>query len=75
MVARVFRKPSLQQEDRLPVDAYEDAIARLVLIRAHPSMTDGAYDLIIKLTADIYWLNDLRVRRDVMIASREIGGF
>lgn len=74
MLGRVFRKPSLQQEDRLPIDRYEDAIARLALLRCHPSMTDAAYDLLIKLTADIYWVNDLRVRRDVIVASRELWG-
>lgn len=72
-VARVFRKPSLQQEDRLPVSSYEEAVRRLVEIRCDESLPDAAYDVAVKLVADIFWHHDNRVRRDVILAAREIG--
>ena len=73
-VARVFRKPSLQQEDRLPVSSYEEAVRALVFIRCDETVSDHAYDLVIKIVADIFWVNDNKLRRDVHVASREITG-
>lgn len=73
-VARVFRKPSLQQEDRMPVSSYEEAVGVLVFIRCDETIPDHAYDKMVKLVADIYWERDIKVRRDVHVASREITG-
>ena len=74
---RVFRKRSLQQEDRLPCETYDDAVSRLVVIRCTEGVSQEAYDLAVKLIADIYWQNDNRVKRDVFVACRKLfgGGF
>lgn len=74
MLGRVYRKPSLQQQDRLPVSSYEEAVRRLVVLRADEAVTDDAYSVAVELVADIFWRSDRRVRRDAMIAAREIGG-
>lgn len=73
MLARVYRKPSLQQEDRLPVSSYEEAVRRLVQIRDYEAVTDEAYDLCVSLVADIFWIADKRVRRDVIAAAKLLG--
>ena len=73
MVARVFRKPSLQQADRLPVSSYEEAVRRLVCVRCDDTVTDLAYDLAVNLVADIFWRADKRVRRDVLVSAKEMG--
>ena len=73
-VSRVYRKPSLQQEDRLPVSSYDEAVRRLVCIRLDDSIPDDAYDLACALVADIFWRPDKIVRADVVKASRQIGG-
>lgn len=73
MRGRVFRKRSLQQEDRLPVSSYEEAVRRLVIYREDQSITDEAYHLAVELTADIFWRADKAVLRDVMIAARDLG--
>lgn len=72
-MARVYRKPSLQQEDRLPVGTYDQAISRLVTIRIDESLSDEAYDVAVTIVADIFWATDKRVRADVIKAAREIG--
>jgi hypothetical protein len=73
-MARLYRKPSLQQQDRLPVATYDQAIRRLVTIRVDASLPDEAYDVAVTLVADIFWATDKRVRGDVIKAAREIGG-
>ena len=72
-MARVYRKPSLQQEDRLPVGTYDQAIARLVTLRIDESLPDEAYDVAVTIVADIFWATDKRVRADVIKAARDIG--
>lgn len=72
-MARVYRKPSLQQEDRLPVGTYDQAIGRLVTIRIDESLPDEAYDVAVTIVADMFWATDKRVRADVIKAAREIG--
>ncbi len=69
-LARVHTKPSLQQQDRLPVSTYEQAVNRLVQIRLDEGVTDDAYDLAVTIVADIFWISDKRLRRDVVVASR-----
>jgi hypothetical protein len=73
MFARVHRKPSLQQADRLPVSSYEEAVRRLVEVRADIALPDEAYDTAVQIVADIFWKADRLVRRDVRVAAREIG--
>jgi len=72
-LARVYRKPSLQQEDRLPVSTYDEAVRNLVCLRNREDLTDDSYDLAIQIVADIFWVRDKRLRRDVIVAAREIG--
>lgn len=72
--ARVYRKPSLQQQDRLPVSSYEEAVRFLVFKRCDPTVSDDTYSALVEITADIYWRQDRIVRRDVIVASREIDG-
>lgn len=73
MISRVFRKPSLQQEDRLPIASYDEALNRLVQYRCDETLPDEAYDVAVSIVADIFWLNDTRVRRDVAVRARQIG--
>jgi len=73
MLARVPRRPSLQQEDRLPVSTYDEAVWRLVQIRCDNRVGDYAYDVAVQLVADIFWLSDKRVRSDAMKAARTVG--
>ena len=73
MLARIPRKPSVQQYDRLPISTYEEAIQRLVEIRCDQTVTDDGYDVAVNLIADIFWQSDKKVRRDALIAAREIG--
>lgn len=62
----------LRQEDRVPIATYEKAVWRLVALRADPELSDEAYDLAVTLLADVYWVSDVRVRRDVRKAAHEI---
>jgi hypothetical protein len=71
--ARLYRKPSLQQEDRLPVGTYDQAVNRLLYIRADESVPDEAYDVAVTIVADIFWATDKRVRSDVIKAARQMG--
>ena len=73
MLARIPRKPSLQQFDRLPISSYEEALQRLVEIRCDESVSDDAYDVAVNLIADIFWHSDKKVRCDALLAAREIG--
>ena len=73
MLARIPRKASLQQFDRLPISSYEEALQRLVEIRCDESVSDDAYDVAVNLIADIFWHADKKVRRDALLAAREIG--
>lgn len=73
ILARIPRKSSLQQHDRLPVSTYDEAVARLVQLRCDETVSDDAYDVAVELVADIFWLSDKRLRADVMKAAREIG--
>lgn len=72
-MARLYRKPSLQQADRLPVSSYDEAVRRLVEIRLDESIHDDGYAVAVQLVADIFWHTETRVLRDVIVASREIG--
>lgn len=72
-LARVYRKASAQQDDRLPVSSYDEAVRRLVQIRCDEAVTDEAYDLAVSLISDIFWITDTRVRRDVIVAVRQLG--
>ena len=72
-LARVYRAPSLQQEDRVPLSSYEDAVGRLVTLRIDASVTDEAYDMCVKLIADVFWQSDKRVRRDVRVTASKWG--
>ena len=72
-LARVFRKPSLQQQDRLPVSTYDEAVRRLVMFRCDQAISDDAYDLAIRVVSDIFWVSYIRLRRDVIVAARQIG--
>lgn len=74
MLRRVPVKPSLQQEDRLPCETYEQAVDRLVQYHVTDTISDEAYDLAVKLVADIFWQTDKRVRRDVFVATRKLFG-
>lgn len=71
--ARVYRKPSDQQYDRLPISSYDEAVRRLVELRVDETLPDEAYDVAVALVADIFWLADKRVRRDVIVAARDLG--
>ncbi len=70
---RVPRKASLCQEDRLPVSTYEQAVRRLVQYRVDEAVSDDAYSLAVEIVSDVFWKSDRRVRRDVIVAAREIG--
>ena len=70
---RVYRRPSLQQQDRLPVSSYEEAVRSLVCLRCDVTLSDESYDVAVRLIADIFWRNDLRVRRDARVASKDLG--
>lgn len=72
MLARVCCEPSLQQQDRLPISTYDEAVRRLVEFRNDPAITDEAYDLAVSLVADVFWTADKRVRRDVVVAARQL---
>ncbi len=73
ILARVPRKPSLQQYDRLPISSYEEAVQHLVKIRCDEAFSDDAYDVAVNLIADIFWQSDKKVRRDALLSAREIG--
>lgn len=73
IMARVPRRPSLQQQDRLSVSTYEETIWRLVQIRCDQSVDDFGYDACIKLVADFFWVSDKRVRADALKAARTVG--
>ncbi len=73
MTGRVYRKPSLQQHDRLPVSSYEEAVRRLVCLRFDDSLPDAGYDVAVEMVADIFWRADKSVRRDVIVAARVMG--
>ena len=69
---RIPTDTRIHQADRPPVSTYYQAVWRLVALRSDPEITDFAYDLAIKLLADVFWVSDLALRRDVMKAAREI---
>ena len=73
ILARVPRKASVQQYDRLPVSSYEEAVQRHVEIRCDQTVTDDGYDVAVNLIADIFWQSDKKVRRDALVLAREIG--
>lgn len=73
MAGRVYRKPSLQQQDRLPISTYEEALRRLVCIRCDAGVPDEAYDVGVEIVADIFWRADKRVRRDVIVTAKDMG--
>ena len=73
MLARVPRRPSLQQQDRLPVSTYDEAVWCLVQFRCDQSLSDDAYDVAVQLVADIFWISDKRVRADALKAARTVG--
>lgn len=74
MLRHVPRKAELRQEDRLPCETYEQAVSRLVQYHVTEGITPEAYDLAVKLVADIFWHTDKRVRRDVFVATRKLFG-
>ena len=55
------------------METYEQAVDRLVQYRV-VGVTDEAYSLAVEIIADIYWLTDKRVRRDVFVATRKLFG-
>jgi len=63
----------LAQEDRHAVSDYNAAVWRIVQRRCEGISTEAA-DELYKIVADIYWVTDKQVRRDVFIAQRSIGG-
>ena len=69
---RIPTDSRIRQADREPIATYEKAVWRLVALRDDPEITDAAYDLAVKLLADVFWRSDLVVRRDVRKAAREI---
>lgn len=62
----------LRQEVRAPITTHEKAVWRLVQLRADPDLSDEAYDIAICLMADVFWVSDTSLRRDVRKAAREI---
>lgn len=73
MTGFAFRSVRERQAVRLPISKYEQAIRRLVRVREDESLSDDAYAVAVELVADIYWLTDSRVRRDVILAAKELG--
>ncbi len=73
MVARVSRATLLQQ-DRLPISTLEQATWRLVAIRGDESLPDAAYDVALKIVADIFWTSEKKLRRDVLVMAKRNGG-
>lgn len=71
--SRVWRKASERQQDRLPVSSYEEAVRFLVTVRADATKSDEVYDALVEFAADIFWVTDKRVRRDVRVACNELG--
>jgi len=69
---RIPVRARLRQPDRAPISTYENALLRLVEVRADQEVDDAAYDLAISLVADIYWQTDLCVRRDVRKLARDV---
>jgi hypothetical protein len=49
------------QEDRKPINGYDEAIWRLVQL-AYQGVSGPCYDVAVKLVADIYWRTDDAVR-------------
>lgn len=74
ILARVPRKPSLQQEDRLPVSTVDEVVHYLVQKRLENTISDETYDELIKLASDIFWLTERDLRAKVVKAARQIGG-
>ena len=70
--ARVPAQRTLRQADRSPISTYEQAVWRLVALREDPEINDVAYDVGVKLIADIYWRSDNVVRRDAIKLAREL---
>ena len=70
---RVPCKAYLWQEVRLPISTYEQAVRRLVQYRVDEAVSDEAYFLAVEIVSDVFWKSDRRVRRDVIVAAREIG--
>lgn len=64
---------TIRQADRSPISTYEQAVWRLVALREDPEITDFAYDVAVKLIADIYWRTDTVVRRDAIKLAKELG--
>ena len=70
--SRIPQERSLTQADRSPISSYEQAVWRLVALREDPEITDFAYDVGVKLIADIYWRTDTLVRRDAMVLAKQL---
>lgn len=75
MVARVCRKRSEQVNDRQPISTYEDAVRALVVRRADPSISDDAYFMAVEIVADVFWIAEKHVVRDVRVAAAYLGVF
>lgn len=69
---RIPTDTRIRQADRQPVSTYYQAVWRLVALRADPELDDAGYDAAIKIVADVFWMDDRAVRRDVIKAAREI---
>lgn len=74
VVQYVPKKPSLKQEDRLPVQTLEQAIGRLAFRRIAAEWSPETYDEVIQIVADIFWITDKDLRKKVLAAVKEIGG-
>lgn len=73
MLARVYKYPSMRQQDRLPISTYEEALGRLVALRVDDRVSDDAYYLVAQMVADIFWLKDQKVIADAAKAVRAMG--
>ncbi len=71
----IVQQRSEGQPAALPVETYAEAVAALVVIALDQGISDQAYDVAASMVARIYWRTEKRVRRDVKVAARRIGGF
>lgn len=60
-----------RQQDRAPAVDYRLALTSLCRALLVDEISDDAYAFGVKMVADIYWLSDARVRRDVVRMLRE----
>lgn len=68
------KRAEAPQEDRLPLETYDQAVWRIVQ-RRFEGIGDEAFDELCAFVADTYWVTDKKVRRDVYVSSRKLGGY